>query len=70
MVNKKQLSYRLGRRPGQQGPRPLSGDQDRVEKLVTGRNNKQTRRNNDKSTTTPITSIQLRKKFRIGTWNV
>ena len=70
MMNKKQLSYRLGRRPGQQGPRPLSGDQDKVEKLVTGRNNKQTSRNNDKSTTTPITSIQLRKKFRIGTWNV
>ncbi|CAF1621865.1 unnamed protein product, partial [Adineta ricciae] len=28
--------YRLGRRPGEQGPRPLSWDQDRVEKLATG----------------------------------
>jgi hypothetical protein len=29
-------SYRLGRRPGEQGPRPLSRNQDRVEKLATG----------------------------------
>ncbi|CAF3291373.1 unnamed protein product, partial [Rotaria sp. Silwood2] len=29
--------YRLGRRPGEQGPRPLSTNQDRVEKLATGK---------------------------------
>ena len=31
-----QKSYRLGGRPGEQGSRPLSRDQDRVEELVTG----------------------------------
>ena len=30
--------YRLGRRPGKQGPRPLPSDQGRVEKLATGKN--------------------------------
>ena len=29
--------YRLGRRPGQQGPRPQSSNQDWVGKLDTGR---------------------------------
>ena len=29
--------YRLGRRPGQQGPRPLPSNQGRVEKLATGK---------------------------------
>ena len=28
--------YRLERRPDEQGPRPLLGNQDKVEKLVTG----------------------------------
>ena len=30
-------SYRLGRRPGKQGPRSLLSNQSRVEKLVTGK---------------------------------
>ncbi|CAF4808688.1 unnamed protein product, partial [Rotaria socialis] len=29
--------YRLGRSPGGQGPRPLSSNQDRIEKLTTGK---------------------------------
>ena len=29
--------YRLGRRPGKQGPRPLSSDQGRIDKLATGK---------------------------------
>ena len=62
MVNKKQLSYRLRRRPGRQGPRLLLSNQGRVEKWTTGRDNK--------ITTTPLTSIQLRKKLKIGTWNI
>ena len=36
MNERYQKSYRLGRRPGEQGPRPLSRNQGRVEKLVTG----------------------------------
>ena len=36
MSERYQKPYRLGRRPGAQGPRPLSRDQGRVEKLVTG----------------------------------
>ncbi|CAF2515297.1 unnamed protein product [Rotaria sp. Silwood2] len=36
MNGKFRKSYRLGRRPGEQGPRPLSWNQDRVEKLATG----------------------------------
>ena len=62
MLNEKQISYRLGRHPGQQGPRPLLSNQDRVEKWTTGRNNK--------IITPPSTSIQLRKKLRIATWNI
>ncbi|CAF0816878.1 unnamed protein product [Didymodactylos carnosus] len=36
MYDRYQKSYRLGRRPGEQGPCPLSRNQDRVEKSVTG----------------------------------
>ncbi|CAF3366853.1 unnamed protein product [Rotaria sp. Silwood2] len=36
MCDQYRKSYRLGRRPGEQGPRPLSRNQDRVEKLATG----------------------------------
>src|SRR6218665_2963651 len=50
---------RLGRRPVKQGPRPLLSDQDRVGKSATGRN-----MNIEDGT------MQLRKKMRIGTWNV
>ena len=57
-------TFRLGRRPAKQGPRPLSSNQGRVEKSVTG------------STTMKNTTIlsqgqlQLRKKLRLGTWNI
>ena len=30
------IPYRVGRRPGEQGPRPLPSNQGRVEKLATG----------------------------------
>ena len=36
-------SYRLGRRPGEQGPRPLLSNKDRVEKLATGKQSKTSR---------------------------
>ena len=52
-----QNSYRLGRRPGQKGPRHLLSNQGRDEKLATGRGN-----SNGK--------VQIRKTLRIGTWNV
>ena len=57
--------YRLGRRPGKQGPRPLSSDQDRVEKLATGK---------DSYTSYPTKNTQKLKLAKstltIGTWNV
>ena len=55
-------SYRLGRRPGKQGPRPLSIDQGRVEKLATGKNS---------CTTKNTQKLKLAKNtLTIGTWNV
>ena len=36
MYTNSRNTCRLGRRPVKQGPRPLLGDQGRVEKLVTG----------------------------------
>ncbi|CAF3181855.1 unnamed protein product [Rotaria sp. Silwood2] len=50
--------YRLGRRPGKQGPRPLSGDQSRVEKLVTGKTT---------TTTTTTTTAEIPNKTKILT---
>ncbi|CAF1155308.1 unnamed protein product [Didymodactylos carnosus] len=38
MCDRYQKSYRLGRRPGEQGSRALSKNQGRVEKSVTGTN--------------------------------
>ncbi|CAF3752757.1 unnamed protein product [Rotaria sp. Silwood1] len=40
MNGQRQKPYRLGRRPGEQGPRPLSWNQDRAEKLATGTTNR------------------------------
>ena len=54
--------YRLGRRPGKQGPRPLSSDQDRVEKLATGKN-LLTTKNTQKLTL-------AKNSLTVGTWNV
>ena len=47
--------YRLGRRPGKQGPRPLSSDQGRMNKLATGNTQR----------------LKLAKNIlTVGTWNV
>ncbi|CAF1270699.1 unnamed protein product [Adineta ricciae] len=75
-----QKPYRLGRRPGEQGPRPLSWNQDRVEKLATGTT---TTTYTKTTTTTPQTSTQataskydsdklklMKDTFTVGTWNV
>ena len=57
--------YRLGRRPGEQGPRPLPSDQDRVEKLATGKK----LYTND--TTQNTQKLKLAKNIlTVGTWNV
>ena len=54
--------YRLGRRPGEQGPRPLPSDQGRVEKLATGKNS---------YTTKNTQKLKIAKNtLTVGTWNV
>ena len=57
--------YRLGRRPDKQGPRPLSSNQDRVEKLATG---KQGREKEDSKHTERIRLVK--NTLTVGTWNV
>ena len=60
MIDSNTNSYRLGRRPGEQGPRPLLRNQGRVEKLATG-----------KLSTSNIDKLKLTKDtITIGTWNV
>ena len=57
--------YRLGRRPGEQGPRPLSSDQGRVDKLATGKPS------NTKHPTTNTQRLKLAKNIlTVGTWNM
>ena len=51
--------YRLGRRPGKQGPRPLPSNQGRVEKLATGQT----------SNTTHKLKL-VKNTLTVGTWNV
>ena len=53
-------SYRLGRRPGEQGPRPLSWNQDRVEKLATGTTNRTSATTTTTTTTVPTSSAQTK----------
>src|SRR6218665_3863690 len=54
----KDRGYRLGRRPGKQGPRPQSSDRGWVEKLATGEGRDQQR-------------LKIAKcRLTIGTWNV
>ncbi|CAF4866547.1 unnamed protein product [Rotaria socialis] len=54
--------YRLGRCPGEQGPRPLPSDQGRVEKLATGKNS---------CTTKNTQKLKPAKNtLTVGTWNV
>ena len=57
--------YRLGRRPVQQGPRPLPSNQGRVEKLATGKhvNTRHTAGNTQRLR--PVKNI-----LTVGTWNV
>ena len=60
MIDSNTNSYRLGRRPGEQGPRPLSCNQGRAKKLATG-----------KLSTTNIDKLKLTKDtITIETWNV
>ncbi|CAF0874075.1 unnamed protein product [Adineta steineri] len=61
MNDQRQKLYRLGRRPGEQGPRPLSWNQDRVEKLATGTTNPTNRTINHSTTTTPTSSITTKR---------
>ncbi|CAF1471650.1 unnamed protein product [Adineta ricciae] len=57
--------YRLGRRPGEQGPRPLLSDQGRVDKLATGKN---TYTNYTTKNTQRLTLAK--NSLTVGTWNV
>ena len=86
MNERYQKPYRLGRRPGEQGPRPLSRDQGRVEKLVTGTTihktttaapstatNSTPRQARITTATTKRGSQRLKMAkdiFTVGTWNV
>ncbi|CAF1527450.1 unnamed protein product [Adineta ricciae] len=67
-MNEHTNPYRLGRRPGKQGPRPLSSDQGRADKLATGKLIKPI---NTKHTTENIQRLKLVKNtLTVGTWNV
>jgi hypothetical protein len=59
MKGQRQESYRFGRRPGEQDPRPLSWNQDRVEKLATGRTNHTT--TSSHATTVPTSSAPTKR---------
>ena len=58
-MENQETTLRLGRRPAEQGPRPLLRNQGRVRKSVTG-----------STKAKQIEPVQLRKKLRIGTWNI
>ena len=61
----------LGRRPGHQGPRPISGSQGMVEKWTTGASpESEILRLNAALRATENNKIQLRKIVKFGTWNV
>lgn len=62
--------YRLGCRPGEQEPRPLSGSQGKVEKWTTGASPKAGIPRAGGALRTTGNRIQLRDTTRIGTWNV
>ena len=57
--------YRLGRRPGQQGLRPLPSNQGRVEKLATGKHVKTRHTTGNTQRLRPVKNI-----LTVGTWNV
>ena len=59
------IPYRLGRRPGEQGPRPLPSNQGRVEKLATGQHV------NTRYTTGNTQRLKpVKNTLTVGTWNV
>ena len=60
-------TFRLGRRPAKQGPRPLSKNLGRVEKSVTGQT--MTKESTILSQG-HAKQLQMRNKHRIGTWNI
>ena len=64
MQTQRNNTFRLGRCPAKQGPRPLARYQGSVEKSVTG--------STMKKNTTILSQgqLQLRKKLRLGTWNI
>ncbi|CAF4292942.1 unnamed protein product [Rotaria magnacalcarata] len=73
-----QKPYRLGRRPGEQGPRPLSSNQDRIEKLATGKTGTTTRQIVANKTAAAVTSnVKIGQQqwkitkdpLTVGTWN-
>ena len=78
MYTNSRNTCRLGRRPVKQGPRPLLGDQGRVEKLVTGsRPLLGDQGRIEKLATGKSTSTKAAEKLKIaknaltvGTWNV
>ncbi|CAF2091324.1 unnamed protein product [Rotaria magnacalcarata] len=57
--------YRLGRRPGQQGPRPLPSNQGRVEKLAAGQQGKTSEERKNIEKLKSVNNI-----LTAGTWNV
>ena len=77
--NDNRKPYRLGRRPGEQGPRPLSSNQDRIEKLATGKTGTTTGQIITNKTTAAVTSnVKIGQQqwkitkdtLTVGTWNV
>lgn len=79
MNDDNRTTYRLGRRPSKQGPRPLPSNEDRIEKLATEKPSTTTGLN-DTNRTTGITIIKINDglqrlkatndTFTVGTWNV
>ena len=74
MHDRNTIPYRLGRRPGEQGPRPLSRNQGRVEKLATGTIPPTTTNTTPTYVTTAPYGMEKMKMakdvFTVGTWNV
>jgi len=59
-------TFRLGCHPAKQGPRPLSNNQGRVKKSVTG----PTMIKKTTILSQGDKQLQLRNKLRLGTWNI
>lgn len=61
-------SFRFGRRPAKQFPRPLLGNQNRVEKWTTGRRNTNIDMVYDGDGNAGRRAFQLMNKLKIGKW--